>query len=481
MNRDDIFIDGEFRRSSSDARIDVTSPANLESIGSVPDAGIDDVDAAVAAARRAFDGGPWPRLPIAERAAIMERAFALLDERMDEIATMVTSEMGLALTTSKAIHGLGSARYFVDVALKQSVNDLRETSYGPALVVKEPVGVVGAIAPWNGPFYTAMLKIAPALITGCTVVFKSAPESPLDAYPIFEAFQAAGLPAGVLNYVTGGVETGRALVAHRGIDMVSFTGSAAAGRDIGRECGAAFRRMQLELGGKSAAILLDDGDLDVAMAAMGPGIFFLTGQTCSAFSRLIVPRNRADEVADALTAVAKQWIVGDPFAPETTMGPLASKRQQERVLGYIESGLAEGATITTGGGVPQGLEHGAYIEPTVFTNVTSSMRIAREEIFGPVASILTYDSVDEAIAIANDSEYGLHGGVFTTDPERGLDVARRIRAGTFSINSYTYNTEAPFGGVKGSGVGRDTGPEGVDAFYELKTINLDASLDLPVI
>ncbi|WP_040700210.1 aldehyde dehydrogenase [Nocardia vinacea] len=475
---DKLFIDGTWQDSRSGKWLDVVSPATAESIGRAPNAGALDVDCAARAARRSFESGVWAGLSVEKRADILERAYAWLEPRLYEIATLVTSQMGLAITPARVttLSALATARYYLRVAREQRTTEVRETSYGPAAIIREPVGVVASISPWNGPFYTAMSKLTPALVSGCSVIYKSAAETPLDAFYIAHAFAEAGVPDGVFNYVSGDRDTGRAIVAHPEVDMVSFTGSTTAGQQIAKECASRFKRTQLELGGKSAAIVLDDAGLETTIPALSVGNFFLTGQICAAFSRVLVPRSRYAEVVDALVAEAESYVVGDPFDPATTMGPLASKRQQGRVLEYIESGKSEGARVVTGGLIPAGLEKGAFVSPTVFADVTNSMRIAREEIFGPVASVLAYDTVDQAIAIANDSDYGLHGGVFTEDPERAAYVARRVKAGTFSINSYTYNTEAPFGGVKGSGIGRDTGPEALLSYYELKTVNITENM-----
>ncbi|MBL7497751.1 aldehyde dehydrogenase [Frankia sp. CNm7] len=477
--RDQFLIDGEWRKPSSSARIPVVSPATDEVIGDAPDANAEDVDAAARAARRSFAEGAWRGKPVEERAAILEAAMTLLEPKLEQIGDLVTSEMGLPTSIARMqIPGaLATGRYFLEVAKTDSFSEVRRTAYGPTAVLKEPVGVVASIAPWNGPFNMAISKILPALVAGCSVIYKPAPETPLDGFSIAEALVAAGVPAGVFNYLTGDRAAGRALVAHPEVDKVSFTGSTAAGREIGRECGGSFKRLQLELGGKSAAIVLDDADIETTMAGLAVGSFFNTGQVCAAYSRVLVPRSRFDEVVGALVATAESFVVGDPFDPSTTMGPLVSRRQQERVLSYIEIGKSEGATVATGGGVPTGLDKGSYAQPTVFTNADNGMRIAREEIFGPVAVVLSYDTVDEAVAIANDSDYGLHGAVFTGDPRRAADVARRVRTGTFSVNSFTYNTEAPFGGVKCSGIGRDTGPEAVQAYYELKTVNLTENME----
>jgi aldehyde dehydrogenase (NAD+) len=473
---EELLIGGEWRKPASTAQIDVVCPSNEEVIGQVPDAGDDDVDVAVRAARSAFDQGAWRALSVSDRVEVLERALQLLGSRIDEISTLVTSQMGLPISIAgiQIPGALDAGRYFLQVAQADPVSEVRQTQMGAAAVVKEPVGVVASISPWNGPFNLAIAKIIPALVTGCSVVYKPAPETPLDAFFIAEALTQAGLPAGAFNLITGGRETGAALVGHPGIDKVSFTGSTAAGRDIGRECGGSFKRLQLELGGKSAAIVLDDADVPTTMAGLAMGCFFNTGQVCAAYSRVLLPASRYDEFAAALVATAESFVVGDPFDPATTMGPLVSARQRDRVFSYIDAGRDEGAVTATGGGVPPDLEKGFYVQPTVFVDADNSMRICREEIFGPVASVLRYDTLEEAVAIANDSDYGLHGAVFTTDPQRAAEVARQVHTGTFSVNAFVYNVEAPFGGVKNSGIGRDTGPEAVQAYYELKTINLDA-------
>ncbi|MFE9975644.1 aldehyde dehydrogenase [Streptomyces hirsutus] len=478
-NHERFLIDGAWREPHTTARISVVSPSTEEIIAEVPDADTEDVDAAARAARRAFSEGRWRGMSVAERADILDKALGIMQEQIVEIRDAVISEMGLPVSVAdmQIPNAVTSARYFLEVARKDPVSEVRHTSYGPTAVVKEPVGVVASIAPWNGPFNLMLSKVIPALVTGCSVVYKPAAETPLDAFFVADALAEAGVPAGVFNLITGDRNTGRALVAHPEVDKVSFTGSTAAGRDIGRECGGSFKRLQLELGGKSAAIVLDDADIASALPGLAAGIWFNTGQICMSYSRVLVPRRRYDEVIGALVAAAESFVVGDPFDPATTMGPLVSKRQHERVLGYIEIGKAEGAVLATGGGVPTGLDKGFYVQPTVFTHTDNSMRICREEIFGPVAAVLTYDTVDEAIAIANDSEYGLHGAVFTGDPQRAADVARRVRTGTFSVNSFTYNVEAPFGGVKNSGMGRDTGPEAVQAYYELKAVNLSEDME----
>lgn len=470
--RDDVLIEGQWRGAGKLQPIVVTNPATEDPIGRVPDADAESIDAAVRAARRAFDEGPWPKMSVQERAVFIERALSYLEPQLGAIAELVTAQMGLpmAISRQKAPAGLWVGRYFLDLARNDVGSDVRATRWGPAAVVREPVGVVAAITPWNSPFNMAMAKIVPALISGCTVVFKPAPETPLDAYIIAEALLKAELPAGVFNFVTGGRDAGRALVAHPGVDKVSFTGSTAAGREIARTAGPNFTRLQLELGGKSAAIVADDADRDTVLKGIIDGTFSNTGQLCSAYTRILVPADRYAYWLDVVVQAAESFVVGDPWDSRTTMGPVASQTQRDRVIGYIESGLQEGASIATGGGKSAG--RGFFVQPTVLSNAHNQMRVSREEIFGPVAVVIPYNKLTDAVALANDSDYGLHGGVFSEDAQTAADVARSVRAGTFSINGFTHNVQAPFGGVKGSGVGRELGIEGLHAFYELKTVNL---------
>jgi acyl-CoA reductase-like NAD-dependent aldehyde dehydrogenase len=477
LKRDAIFIGGQWRAPRSAATVSVINPATEAVIGSAPDACADDVADAVLAARRAFDCGPWPRLPMRERVATLARAIDSLEPKVDEIARLLCVEMGQPIAASQQLTpgALAAARYFLAVAAELPTTELRQ-GQTPAAVLREPVGVVASIAPWNGPFFQAITKLIPALVAGCTVVFKPAAETPLDVYYLIEALATAGVPDGVVNLITGGRDAGRALVAHPGIDKVSFTGSTAAGREIGAQCGRDFKRMQLELGGKSAAIICEDADIPTTMAGLAMGCFFNSGQVCAAFSRVLVPRSRYDEIVAALCHTAESFVVGDPLDPATTMGPLVTAAQRDRVESYIAAGIAEGAQLLTGGGRPRHLSRGWYVQPTVFGGATNQMKIAREEIFGPVATVIAYDSLDEAVAIANDSDYGLHGGVFTQDDALALRLARAVRTGSVSVNAFVYNIEAPFGGVKCSGVGRDTGREAIEAYFELKTINLTPSM-----
>ena len=416
-------------------------------------------------------------MPVSDRAAILEKAVHSLESRTAEIAHLVTSQMGLPITLSQQAipNAFTATRFFMAIAADVLSPDLRPGATS-AVVLKEPVGVVAAIAPWNGPFHMAMGKLIPALLAGCSVVFKPAPETPLDAYLLVSALLEAGVPAGVVNLVTGGRETGDALVRHPMVDKVSFTGSTAAGRVIGEVCGRDFKRVTLELGGKSAAIVLEDADLAASLPGLAAGGFFNPGQACVAYSRVLAPKARYDEVVGAVVAAAESFALGDPFDTGTTMGPLVAERQRQRVEGYLATGRSEGALVATGGGRPDEPEHGWYVQPTVFTGVDNSMTIAREEIFGPVVSVIPYTGEEEAIRIANDSDYGLHGAVFTSDDESALRVASAVRTGTFSVNSFTVNVEAPFGGVKSSGVGRDSGREALESFVELKTVNLTPSL-----
>ena len=469
-----FFINGRWVEPRGGARIEVVCPSTEEVVGYCSEASEEEVGLAVSAARTAFDEGAWPRTSVAERAAVIERAMSALTEQADEVGRLVTSEMGapISASTAQAQRVSGTAAFLSEVATSTPAQDLRYAG-SPAAVLREPVGVVAAIAPWNGPVGTAVTKILPALLAGCSVVFKPAPETPLDISFLVDALKSEGLPAGVLNVVSGGAATGAAMVRHPEVNKVSFTGSTAAGRQIGEVCGREFKRVQLELGGKSAAIVLEDADLDQVAAGLSLGCFFNSGQVCAALSRVLAPRNLYGEVVEALVGGAKSWVIGDPFDPGTTLGPLVTSRQRERVQGYIDGAVEAGARVVAGGGRPSGLDKGWFVEPTVLADVSNDMQVAREEIFGPVAVVIPYDDRADAIRIANDSEYGLHGAVFTRSPQAAMEVARAVRSGTFSVNNFVYNNRAPFGGVKKSGIGRDSGREGYEAFFELKTLNLD--------
>jgi len=472
--RDSFLIGGVPVAPAGAGVLGVVCPSTEERVGHVPLAVDEDMDRAVAAARLAFDEGPWPRLSLAERAEVLLAAHEALAPQTVAIADLTTAEMGVPVTVARNGYiprTLATIPQFVELAQSVTLLEERRGGLADAQVWREPVGVVAAIAPWNAPFMSAVVKLTPALLMGCTAVYKPAPETPLDAYVFVDALQEAGLPPGVLNLVPGGREVGEHLVRHPGIDKVSFTGSTAAGRRIGAICGESFKRMTLELGGKGAAIIFEDADLEQAALPLQQSAFGNSGQVCASYSRILAPRSRYDEVVDLLAERASKLVVGDPFSTETNLGPLVAERQRARVEEYVETGVAEGARLVTGGGRPSGLDRGWYVEPTVFADVDNGMRIAREEIFGPVVAVIPYESEEEAIRLANDTDYGLHGAVFTADPERALDVARRVRSGTFTINGYLVNFDAPFGGVKCSGVGREYSLEGLLSCTELKTVN----------
>ncbi|AHH17494.1 putative aldehyde dehydrogenase [Nocardia nova SH22a] len=478
---DRLFIGGRWVTPSTDEVIEVISPYTEKPIARVPAGANADVDVAVAAARTAFDRGPWPRMPLADRIEVMGRLSAQMHAAETSMAELVTAEMGCPITQS---HGIQAARprsivdAMIELARDHPFDEIREAPSGRARVTREPVGVLAAIVPWNAPHLVTMMKLAPALLAGCTVVLKPSPETPLDAYLLAELLSRAGLPDGVVNIVPAHREPSEYLVTHPGVDMVSFTGSTGAGRRIGSLCGGLVRRVALELGGKSAAVVLDDADLESTVSALRTGAFRNTGQVCSSKTRVVVSRRRAAEFADALRDATEGMPVGDPSDPRTEFGPLVSSRQREAVEGYIRSGRAEGATVVLGGGRPHGLDTGWFVEPTIFAGVRPDMRIAQEEIFGPVLSILEYDTEDEAIEIANDSSYGLNGAIFTADPQHAVALAERIRTGTVEINGNPVGLAAPVGGVKDSGVGRELGPEGFDEFIEFKSIGLPRDLAL---
>lgn len=474
LDRDAFFIDGDWAAPASGDLIEVVSPHTEQVIATVPEGSTADVDAAVAAARRAFDSGPWPRMSPEERIEVVQSFSNLYAGRMGEMADLISMEMGAPTSFSNLAQAPApwmQIEAFLGIARAYPWEETRAGSLGEVIVRREPVGVVAAIPPWNVPQFTIMSKLVPALLAGCTVVVKPAPETPLDTYLMAELLQEAGVPAGVVNIVAAGREVGEHLVAHPGIDKVAFTGSTAAGRKIAAVCGEQLKRVSLELGGKSAAIVLDDADLAATMEGLKFTALMNSGQACVAQTRILASRANYATVVDALAETVGAMAVGDPMDPATEIGPMVAQRQQERVEKYIALGQEEGARLVVGGnGMPDGLSSGWYVRPTVFADVDNRMRIAQEEIFGPVLSVIPFDDVDDAVRIANDSEYGLAGTVWTGDVEAGLDVARQVRTGTYGVNTYTMDFAAPFGGYKSSGVGREFGPEGLAHYTELKSI-----------
>ncbi|GII00717.1 aldehyde dehydrogenase [Planobispora takensis] len=469
---DTLFIGGDWVAPAGTGTIEVISPHTEEVVGRVPDGTPADMDRAVAAARQAFDHGPWPRMTMAERSAVVARLAELYAARQGEMAEIITEEMGSPITFSQmaqAPQPLGMLQYYAELGKTFPVEEERAGTFGPVIVRREPVGVVAAVVPWNVPQFVIMIKLAPALVAGCTVVIKPAPETPLDAYLLAEMVKEAGIPDGVVNIVAAGREAGEHLVSHPGVDKVAFTGSTAAGRRIASICGEQLKRYTLELGGKSAAIILDDCDLSSAMGFLSIASLMNNGQACVAQTRILASRNRYDEVVDAVASMVRNMPVGDPADPATGIGPLVAKRQQERVEGYIKLGIEEGAKPVVGG-LERPYDRGWYVAPTVFAGATNEMRIAREEIFGPVLAVIPYEDEADAIRIANDSDYGLAGTVWTADVEHGMDVARQVRTGTYGVNLFMIENSSPFGGFKSSGLGRELGPEGLAAYLEYKSI-----------
>ncbi|MFF0450777.1 aldehyde dehydrogenase [Streptomyces sp. NPDC004609] len=479
LRYDSFYIGGAWVRPRTDRVIVPVNASTEEPLGQVPEGVEADIDTAVAAARRAFDEpGGWSDWEPARRAEVMERLALAIDKRADDFVERVSAQNGMPVAVARQLEvGYPSAvlRYYAGLAREAAFEETRAGFFGGSIEVRKgPVGVVAAIVPWNFPQALSMFKFAPAMAAGCTLVMKPSPETVLDAFLMAEAAEEAGVPAGVVNIVPADRAAGAHLVAHPGVDKVAFTGSTAAGRSVAETCGRLLRPVTLELGGKSAAIVLDDAELD--LERIGEGLFGATllnnGQTCFLGTRVLAPRSRYPEVVDAFTALAESLRVGDASNPATRIGPLATARQRERVESFIARGRAGGARLTTGGGRPEGLDRGWFVRPTVFADVDNGAVIAREEIFGPVLSLIPYDDVDDAVRIANDSDFGLGGTVWTADPERGAAVARRVRTGTIGVNRYIPDPAAPFGGIKSSGLGRELGPEGLASYQQSQTVYL---------
>ena len=469
--RDTIYIDGAWVPSSGKGTIDVINSTTEEVMGTIPDGSADDVNRAVAAAKKAFPA--WAATSVEERAKYCSRIAEGIAPRMDEIATLVSQEVGMVKPLSLLVQ---AGLPFNSFNVIQSIVDEFpwEERIGNSLVVREPIGVVGCITPWNYPLHQIAAKVAFALAAGCTVVLKPSEVAPLNAFVLAEIINDTGLPAGVFNMVSGvGPVVGEAIASHPDVDMVSFTGSTRAGRRVAELASARVAKVALELGGKSANVILSDADLKKAVSDGVGKAFLNSGQTCSALTRMLVPREKLAEAERIAASAAEAMTVGDPFAESSKLGPLVSQAQWDRVEGYIQKGIDEGAKVVAGGpGKPEGLEQGFFVKPTVFSNVKPDMTIAQEEIFGPVLSILPYDSEDEAVEIANGTPYGLAGGVWAGSQERAEAIARRLRTGQVEVNGGAFNPNAPFGGYKQSGVGREYGRYGLEEFLQVKSLQL---------
>lgn len=466
---DKLFINGQWVKPAGTGTIDVINSTTEEVMGRIPEGAVEDVNAAVAAAKTAFES--WSTTTTEERRRYLQLIADKLASKKDAIAALVAAEVGMPLPLATAVQAGMPAMVMGSYA--ELLNSFQfEETIGKALVVKEPVGVVGCITPWNFPLHQVICKIAPALAAGCTVVLKPSEVAPLTSFVLAEIIEDIGLPAGVFNLVTGyGPVVGEAIAAHPDVDMVSFTGSTRAGKRVSELASQTVKKVSLELGGKSANVILDDADFDKAVKSGVGACYFNSGQTCSALTRMLVPRSRYDEAVAIAKKTAEGFTVGDPLGGAAKLGPLVSATQRERVINYIKKGIEEGATVVTGGPeMPEGLTKGYFVRPTVFADVNNKMTIAQEEIFGPVLSIIPYEDEDDAVRIANDTIYGLAGGVWSGDPERAKRVARRLRTGQVEINGGKFNPLVPFGGYKQSGNGRELGKYGLEEFLEVKAM-----------
>ena len=475
MDTQQLWMGGRWESSAGGRTIEVVNPAGLDPIARVQLATAEDMERAVALARDSFESGVWRNTNPPERARVLREAADRMEKRLPELARLLTSELGCPLWFSERAHvpnPIRHLRYYADLIDARSFDDYRSDGTNTSIVVDEPVGVVGAITPWNGPLSSPTLKVAPALAAGCSVVVKPSSETPLTVMALGEVLAEAGLPEGVLSILPAGRDAGEHLLRHRDVDKVAFTVSTGTGKMIMKLCADRMARVTLELGGKSAAVVLPDADVEALVKAIIPMSLSVNGQLCISQSRVLVPRSLEADVQEALGAAIAALKVGDPLDPETFIGPLVSNRQRESVEGYLDIARAEGARVAVGGGRPEQVGEGWYVEPTLLAAVTNSMRVAQEEIFGPVIALIAYDDIEEAVRVANDSPYGLSGSVWSADVEAAVRVARQVRTGMVSINGAPQAWGTPFGGYKQSGVGREMGPEGLQSYIEKKSIAL---------
>ena len=477
MDYQKIFIGGQWYAPSSDKRITVECPANRQIIGSCPEAVEQDVDAAVCAAKTALESTAWSEASNEVRAGYIDALAAAIKKRTEEFAQCAVQEISAPFGFSKGQVAMArmTLKFYAQLARDYEFEEKRSGYFGQVLVRKEPVGVVAAIVPFNGPLFAAMLKLGPALASGSTVVLKVPVETPLFAYLLAECVETAEIPAGVINILAADRDASEYLVAHTDVNMATLTGSTGAGRRVGEICGSQIKRAALELGGKSAAIVCEDADPGAIVNALARAAVVNSGQACAAQTRILIPQSRYQEYLELLAKAFAAIKMGDPSSPDTEIGPMIHERHFNRVKEYIQIGLNEGARLVCGGGTPSGLEAGYFIEPTLLADVTNDMRVAKEEIFGPVICAIAYQDIDDAIRIANESEFGLSGSVWTADVEAGIEIGRRIKTGNFSINHFSMDIAAPFGGYKSSGIGRELGEEGLQDYLEFKSINLPAT------